>query len=250
MDEGLFANLPSSTFGHEDILKHLEQGSRRQTRMAWQNIFFGRWQKKQQVHFVNPYTIFIDRRATIGEGTIIYPGVLITGPSVIGKNCIIGPNRWIHNCVFEDGVQYGARADMFASLIGSGSKIGAKAEVVRSHFGKNVNDQHHSYLGDTYVGDGANIGAGTITCNFDGSADKKRTVIRKNAFIGTNTNLVSPIEIPEDAFVAAGSTVSQKDIQNLAPHGLVVTRPEPRIIPNFFEKIGKYWRRMKKQPQE
>lgn len=238
--------MPDVTMNHEDVLNHLEQGSSRQTRMAWRDIFAGCWRKKQQVHLVNPYTTLIDRRAIIGEGTIIYPGVMITGPCVIGKQCIIGPNMWIHNCIFGDRVEYGARADMFASEIGDDTKIGAKAEVVRSRFKNKVNDHHHSYIGDTYIGDGANIGAGTITCNFDGSENKKRTIIRKNAFIGTNANLVAPVEIGEEALVAAGATITK----NVPAHALALARPELAIKENYWQKIGKYWRKIKKPPQE
>ncbi|MBU6415396.1 hypothetical protein KGQ34_04130 [Patescibacteria group bacterium] len=248
MHEELFANMPDAALDHADILNHLEQGVKRQTRMAWKNIFAFRWRTKQQIFFINPYTTFIDRRATIGEGTIIYPGVMITGPCIIGKHCIIGPNLWVHNCVFGDRVQYGARANLFASEIGDDTKIGAQSEVTRSRFGKKVNNLHHGYLGDVFVEDGVNIGAGTIACNFDGGPEKKKTIIRRGAFIGTNTNLVAPIEIPEEIFVAAGTTVSQKDLNALqvSAHALIIGRPDPRIIPNFFEKIGNYRRKIKK----
>lgn len=256
MDETVVANLTDGNlyFYHKDIMRYLEQGIKRQARMTWWNIFSGRWRKKQQIYLINPYTIFIDRRAAIGEGTIIYPGAIITGTSVIGKQCVIGPNMWIHNCIFGDRVQYGARADMFNSEIGDDSKIGAKSEVVRSKFGKEVNNLHHGYIGDTVVEDGVNIGAGTITCNFDGEPQKKKTIIRRNAFIGTNVNLAAPIEIPEETLIAAGTTISQKDLDTLkaSTHALIIGRPELRIIPNFFEKIGKHWQRMKNSnpPQE
>lgn len=247
MYETLFAHMPDATINHMDILNHLEQGVKRQTRMAWRNIFAFQWRNKQRVYLVNPYTTFIDRRAIIGEETIIYPGVMITGLCVIGKHCVIGPNMWIHNCIFGNRVQYGARANMFASEIGDDTKIGAQSEITRSRFGKKINDLHHSYLGDTFVEDGVNIGAGCITCNFDGGSQKQKTIIRRNAFIGTNTNLVAPVEIPEETLVAAGTTISQKDLDALqvSAHALIIGRPEPRIIPNFFEKIGTYWRRMK-----
>jgi bifunctional UDP-N-acetylglucosamine pyrophosphorylase/glucosamine-1-phosphate N-acetyltransferase len=178
------------------------------------------------VTVVDPSNTYIDETAVIGRDTVIHPGVFIRGNTVIGRNCKIGPCGVIENCVIDSGavvkyscvlensrVRGGAVVGPFARLrplsdIGPSAEIGNFAEVKKSRIGRGSKMHHHSYVGDTEMGDKVNIGAGTITCNYDG-VHKNRTVIGAGAFIGSNTNLVAPVTIGAGAYTAAGSTITE-----------------------------------------
>jgi len=157
---------------------------------------------------------------------VIYPGVFIKGSTVIGSKCKIGPYGSIEDCVIDSGaevrfscvlassrVRAGAIVGPFARLrplsdIGPMAEIGNFAEVKKSRIGRGSKMHHHSYIGDTEMGEKVNVGAGTITCNYDGAA-KNKTVIGAGAFIGSNTNLVAPVTIGAGAYTAAGSTITE-----------------------------------------
>ncbi len=178
------------------------------------------------VTVVDPASTYIDESAVIGRDTVVYPGVFIKGNTVIGKGCKIGPAGVIEDCVIDDGavvkyscaleasrVRQGAIVGPFARLrplsdIGPGAEIGNFAEVKKSRIGRGSKMHHHSYVGDTEMGEKVNIGAGTITCNYDG-VHKNRTIIGAGAFIGSNTNLVAPVNIGSGAYTAAGSTITE-----------------------------------------
>jgi bifunctional UDP-N-acetylglucosamine pyrophosphorylase/glucosamine-1-phosphate N-acetyltransferase len=178
------------------------------------------------VTVVDPANTYIDESAVIGRDTVVYPGVFIKGNTVIGKGCKIGPAGVIEDCVIDDGavvkyscaleasrVRQGAIVGPFARLrplsdIGPAAEIGNFAEVKKSRIGRGSKMHHHSYVGDTEMGEKVNIGAGTITCNYDGK-NKNRTVIGAGAFIGSNTNLVAPVNIGPGAYTAAGSTITE-----------------------------------------
>ena len=178
------------------------------------------------VTVVDPANTYIEESAVIGRDTVIHPGVFIRGNTVIGKGCKIGPAGVIEDCVIDDGavikyscalegsrVRQGAIVGPFARLrplsdIGPGAEIGNFAEVKKSRIGRGSKMHHHSYVGDTEMGEKVNIGAGTITCNYDG-VHKNRTVIGAGAFIGSNTNLVAPVNIGSGAYTAAGSTITE-----------------------------------------
>ncbi|MEW5826618.1 MAG: NTP transferase domain-containing protein [Candidatus Bipolaricaulota bacterium] len=167
----------------------------------------------------------VDDTASVGPGTILWPGTYVKGRSLLGVGCRIGPDVWIEDSRVEDGaiVRYSvlegaavgpsARIGPFAHLrqgaqIGSRARVGNFVEVKASRIGEDSKVGHLSYLGDANVGDRVNVGAGTITCNYDGSA-KHRTVIEDGAFIGSHAALVAPVTIGRGAIVGAGSTITE-----------------------------------------
>ena len=178
------------------------------------------------VTVVDPSNTYIEESAVIGRDAIIYPGVFIKGNTVIASNCKIGPCGVIEDCVIDNGavikyscaleksrVRAGAIVGPFARLrplsdIGPCAEVGNFAEVKKSVIGRGSKMHHHSYIGDTQMGEKVNIGAGTITCNYDG-VNKNKTVIGAGAFIGSNTNLVAPVTIGAGAYTAAGSTITE-----------------------------------------
>ncbi|OGS13957.1 MAG: UDP-N-acetylglucosamine diphosphorylase/glucosamine-1-phosphate N-acetyltransferase [Elusimicrobia bacterium RIFOXYA12_FULL_57_11] len=178
------------------------------------------------VTVVDPANTYIEEVTVIGRDTVIYPGVFIQGVSSIGRGCKIGPMGVIDNCRIDDGavikyscalessrVRAGAVVGPFARLrplsdIGPSAEVGNFAEVKKSVIGRGSKMHHHSYVGDTDMGEKVNIGAGTITCNYDG-VNKNRTIIGAGAFIGSNTNLVAPVTIGAGAYTAAGSTITE-----------------------------------------
>ncbi len=177
------------------------------------------------VLLVDPACTYVDEGVTVGAGTVLYPGTHVGGKSTIGADCVIGPDSWIESSTIEDGavVRYSvleearvrerATIGPFAHLrrgsdVGADARVGNFVDVKGSRLGRGVKAGHLSYLGDAEVGEGANIGAGTITCNFDGAA-KHRTVIEDDAFVGSNTALIAPVTIGRGAVIGAGSTITE-----------------------------------------
>ena len=145
------------------------------------------------VTFMAPEQTFVAPGVKIGKGTTVYPWCFIKSGVVIGANCEIGPFAKLRH----------------GTVIGDGSIVGSFVEVNRSRLGKKVSAKHLAYLGDTVIGDGSNVGAGTITANFDGKK-KHQTTIGKNVMIGSNTVFVAPVRIPDGAKTGAGSVVIPK----------------------------------------
>jgi bifunctional UDP-N-acetylglucosamine pyrophosphorylase/glucosamine-1-phosphate N-acetyltransferase len=178
------------------------------------------------VTIVDPDTTYIEEGVKIGRDTVVQPGMHIKGATVIGKNCRLGPYGVIDNCRIEDGcevkfscfltesrVRTGSKVGPFAHLrpasdIGPDAKVGNFSEIKKSRIGRGSKVSHLSYVGDTEMGEKVNIGAGTITCNYDG-VHKHKTVIGAGAFIGSNTNLVAPVNVGAGALVGAGSTITE-----------------------------------------
>lgn len=180
------------------------------------------------VTIVDPKNTYIGRDVKIGEDTIIEPGCKIIGNTVIGSHCHIGPYCEFDNVTIKDRVEikFSVISD---SVIENGVDIGPYArlrtnchiledvhmgnfvEMKKTVFGKGSKAAHLSYIGDAEVGNDVNIGCGTITSNYDGK-NKSKTVIKDKAFIGCNSNLVAPVTIEENAFIAAGSTIT-KDVE-------------------------------------
>lgn len=159
----------------------------------------------------------IVKDATIGNDVRIYPQTFVEGATV-GEKCEIGPNARLRP----------------GAILHRAVRIGNFVEVKNATLEDGVKAGHLAYIGDAHIGANTNIGAGAITCNFDG-VQKHRTVIGKNAFIGTNCSLVAPINIADGAFVAAGTTVNKTDIDE---DHLVVGRPDLKIIPNWSKRSG------------
>ena len=176
------------------------------------------------VRFVDEFTAYIDDGVKIGAGTVIGPCVTIEGSTVIGKNCFIGQNTVITDSRIADDVQIRSSV-ITESFIGSGTKVGPFAylrpesrvgrdckigdfvEVKNSSLGDGTKASHLTYIGDSDVGANVNLGCGVVFVNYDGT-NKYRSVVEDNAFIGCNSNLVSPVRVGEGAYIAAGSTVT------------------------------------------
>ncbi|MBP7795655.1 MAG: bifunctional UDP-N-acetylglucosamine diphosphorylase/glucosamine-1-phosphate N-acetyltransferase GlmU [Elusimicrobiales bacterium] len=168
---------------------------------------------------------WISEDVKIGRDSVIYPNTYIYGKTVIGENCVIGPDVIIEDSVINDNsnikafcvisdsvVGENASVGPFSHIrpqsnIGQSAKIGNFCEIKKSNIGARSKVQHLSYIGDTEMGSDVNIGAGTITCNYDG-IKKNKTVIADGAFIGSNTNLVAPINVGKNSLIGAGSTIT------------------------------------------
>src|SRR5580658_1220932 len=184
-----------------------------------------------------PETVVIDPDVTAGPDTVIEPGVHLLGKTRIGAHCQIRTGSILHDMRVEDGAIVGPHSNVDSSRIGPGAQVGPFArlrpgadirararignfvEVKKSVVHEGAKAQHLSYLGDAWIGPGANIGAGTITCNYDGVA-KYETKIGKDVFIGSDTALVAPVRVGDGAYVAAGSVITD----NVPPDALALAR--------------------------
>ena len=178
------------------------------------------------VRVMDPNTCYVGPRVTVGEGCTLLPGVILRGETVIGPGCEIGPNTMIRDCTVgedvtvnssqlnESTVDAGATVGPFAYIrpgchVGAKVKVGDFVELKNSTIGEGTKISHLTYVGDSDVGSGVNFGCGTVTVNYDG-AQKYRTTIGDNAFIGCNTNLVAPVKVGDGAYTAAGSTITDE----------------------------------------
>jgi bifunctional UDP-N-acetylglucosamine pyrophosphorylase/glucosamine-1-phosphate N-acetyltransferase len=184
------------------------------------------------VNLVAPETIFLSKDTKFGKNITIEPYVVI-GPKVkIGSNVIIKSFSHIEETIMENNVMVGPYARLrHGTILRSGAKIGNFVETKKSKIGKNSKVNHLSYVGDTSVGQNSNIGAGTITCNYDG-VNKHKTKISDNVFIGSNTSLVAPINIDKNSTVGAGSVITR----NIKKNTLALTRAKQQEIKNYKRK--------------
>ena len=177
------------------------------------------------VTLLDPATTYVDDSVTVGAGTVLHPGVTLEGRTTIGANCrvrswvritdsTIGDNVVINDtCIIvESRVDAGARVGPFAHIrpashVKRDARVGNFVELKKTVLGDGSKANHLSYLGDATIGAGANIGAGTITCNYDG-VRKHQTIIEDGAFIGSDTQLVAPVTVGAGAYVAAGSSIT------------------------------------------
>ena len=178
------------------------------------------------VAIIDPNNTYVGRRVEIGRDTVLYPGSFIMGDTKIGEDCIIGLNTRIEDSIIKDNVEI-INSTVLQSTIDSNSKIGPYAYLrPNSHLGKNVKigdfvevknskigdnskASHLSYIGDGEVGENVNIGCGVVFVNYNG-VNKNKTIVEDNAFIGCNVNLIAPVTIEKNAYVAAGSTITKK----------------------------------------
>ena len=184
------------------------------------------------VSFVDPDSVYLDADVRIGRDSLIEPGVVITGPSVLGEGVHVKAGCVIEDSRLDDDVTIGPSAHLRpGSHLGAGVKIGNFVEVKNSRLGPGTKAAHLGYIGDADVGEGVNFSCGAIVVNYDGYR-KSRSTIGDRAFIGCNANLVSPVEIGDHAFVAAGST-STKDVPGDA---LAVARDKQRNIEGWVAR--------------
>ena len=187
---------------------------------------------KSGVKMIGPETIFFSKDIKIGKNVSIEPYVVF-GPKVkIGNNVIIKSFSHLEACKIENKVEIGPYARIRPNtILKEGSKIGNFVEVKKSTLGKKSKVNHLSYIGDSQIGKAVNIGAGTITCNYDG-VKKSKTKIKDKVFIGSNTSLVAPVTINKESIVGAGSVITK----NVSKKSLALTRPLQTEIKNYKRK--------------
>lgn len=189
--------------------------------------------------FIDPDHTWVDRRTKIRGLTIIFPGCVFLGKTKIGKRCVIYPNTTLVNTIVGDGAEVSIPV-IKNSVIGKQCKIGATAELNRATLGRRVSVKHHSFLGDTRIGDETNIGAGTITANYDGSG-KKQTRIGKGAFTGIHSSIVAPRAIGKEAMTGAGAIITK----GIPPHAVIVGLNK-KLHGRSFHKTKTGWEIRKK----
>ena len=187
---------------------------------------------KLGVKMMGPETIFFSNDTKIGKNVIIEPYVVIGSKVKIGNNVIIKSFSHLEKCQIENKVEIGPYARIRPdTILKEGSKIGNFVEVKKSIVGKKSKVNHLSYIGDTDIGKSVNIGAGTITCNYDG-VKKSKTIIKDKVFIGSNSSLVAPVTIEEESIVGAGSVITK----SVKKKSLALTRSLQTEINNYKRK--------------
>jgi len=184
------------------------------------------------VKMIGPETIFFSKDTQIGKNVTINPYVVI-GPKVkIGNNVTINSFSHLEDCKIKDKAEVGPYARLRpGTILEEGTKIGNFVEVKKSTIGKKSKINHLSYIGDSELGKNVNIGAGTITCNYDG-VKKSKTKIKNNVFIGSNSSLVAPIILEENSIIGAGSVITKKVKKN----SLAISRPIQTEVKNYKRK--------------
>jgi len=187
---------------------------------------------RQRVKMIGPETIYFSKDTKIGNNVTIEPYVVF-GPKVkIGNNVNIKSFSHLENCKVENKVDIGPYARIRPGVIlKQGSRVGNFVEIKKSTIGKNSKVNHLTYIGDSYIGKSVNIGAGTITCNYDGFK-KNKTTIKDNAFIGSNSSLVAPVTIEKDSIVGASSVITK----NVKKRTLALTRTIQTEVKNYKRK--------------
>ncbi len=177
------------------------------------------------VVMMDPSAVYVEDGVTVGAGTLLLPGTILRGNTVVGRDCEIGPNTMLVDCAVGDGVTINSsqcnesriddRCEIgpFAHLrphthVEAGSKIGAFVQLKNCELGQGTKMAHLTYVGDADVGPGCNFGCGTVTCNYDGKV-KSRTTIGGNVFIGCQTRFIPPVSVGDGAYIAAGTTVTE-----------------------------------------
>ncbi len=184
------------------------------------------------VKMVGPETIYFSKDTKIGKNVTIEPYVVFGSKVKIGSNVTIKSFSHLENCKVENKVEIGPYARIRPGvLLKEGSKIGNFVEIKKSTLGKKSKVNHLTYIGDTIIGKSVNVGAGTITCNYDG-IKKNKTKIKDNVFIGSNSSLVAPLTIEEDSLIGAGSVITK----NVRKKSLALTRSTQTEIKNYKRK--------------
>jgi len=200
---------------------------------------------EEGVLMMDPSAVWVEETVKVGRGTLLLPGTILRGSTVVGENCEIGPNTMLVDCTVGDGStvnsaqcsesEIGKHCEIGPythlrphSVVEDGSKIGAFVQLKNCNLGKGTKMAHLTYVGDADVGERVNFGCGTVTCNYDGNA-KFRTTIGNDVFVGCNTNLVAPVTLADGVYTAAGSTVT-RDVEADA---LVIARSRQEVKPGW-----------------
>ena len=187
---------------------------------------------KSGVKMIGPDTIYFSKDTKIGKNVIIEPYVVIGSKVKIGNNVTIKSFSHLENCKIENKVEIGPYARIRpGTTLKEGSKIGNFVEIKKSTLGKKSKVNHLTYIGDTSIGKSVNVGAGTITCNYDG-IKKYKTRIKDNVFVGSNSSLVAPITLAENSIVGAGSVITR----NVSKKSLALTRSQQLEVKNYKRK--------------
>ena len=184
------------------------------------------------VKMIGPETIYFSKDTKIGKNVTIEPYVVFGLKVKIGNNVTIKSFSHLENCKVKNKVDIGPYARIRpGTILKEGSKIGNFVEIKKSTIGSNSKVNHLTYIGDSQIGKSVNIGAGTITCNYDG-VKKSKTKIKDNVFIGSNSSLVAPLTIEEDSIVGAGSVITK----NVRKKSLALTRSLQTEVKNYKRK--------------
>ena len=187
---------------------------------------------KVGVKMIGPETIFFSNDTKIGKNVTIDPYVVIGKNVKIGNNVVIKSFSHLESCKIENKVEIGPYARIRPdTILKEGSKIGNFVEVKKSIVGKKSKVNHLSYIGDSEIGKSVNIGAGTITCNYDG-VKKSKTKIKDNVFVGSNSSLVAPLTIEQESIIGAGSVITK----SVKKKSLALTRSLQTEIKNYKRK--------------
>ena len=187
---------------------------------------------KSGVKMSGPETIFFSKDTKIGKNVIIEPYVVIGSKVKIGNNVIIKSFSHLEKCQIKNKVEIGPYARIRPdTILEEGSKIGNFVEVKKSKIGKKSKVNHLSYIGDSDIGKSVNIGAGTITCNYDG-VKKNKTVIKDKVFVGSNSSLVAPVTLEKESIIGAGSVIAK----NVKKKSLALTRALQTEVKNYRRK--------------
>ncbi|NGQ96483.1 bifunctional UDP-N-acetylglucosamine diphosphorylase/glucosamine-1-phosphate N-acetyltransferase GlmU [Brevibacillus sp. SYP-B805] len=236
------ARDPDETMGVNDRVQ-LSQAER------YMRLRINEQHMRNGVTIQDPASTYIEADVTIGADTTILPGTHLRGKTVIGSDCLIGPQADLRDVTVGDGVtisyavlvesavEANVSVGPFAYVrpgthIAAGAKIGDFVELKNARIGKGSKVPHLSYIGDAEIGESVNIGCGTITVNYDG-AKKHKTIVGDQAFIGCNTNLIAPVTIGNNAYVAAGSTINQ----DVPDDALAIARERQVNKPGYAAKL-------------
>ncbi|HEY8499295.1 MAG TPA: bifunctional UDP-N-acetylglucosamine diphosphorylase/glucosamine-1-phosphate N-acetyltransferase GlmU, partial [Clostridia bacterium] len=206
---------------------------------------------KNGVTFLIPDSCIVEENVSIGADTVIYPGTILKGSTSIDSNCVIGPNcmisdtvigrnaKIIYSVISESKIGANTTVGPFAylrpgSTIGEKVKIGDFVEIKKSVIGDETKISHLTYVGDAEVGRNVNLGCGVVFVNYDGKV-KNRTIVGDNSFIGCNVNLISPVEVKPNSYIAAGSTITEE----VPEYSLAIARSRQTIIKDWVIKKGR-----------
>ena len=188
---------------------------------------------KMGVKMIGPETVYFSKDTKIGKNVTIEPYVVLGAKVKIENNVIIKSFSHLENCKIENKVEIGPYARIRPGVIlKEGSKIGNFVEIKKSVLGKKSKVNHLTYIGDSVIGKSVNVGAGTITCNYDG-VKKSKTKIKDNVFIGSNSSLVAPLTLEAGSVIGAGSVITK----NVSKKSLALTRSLQTEIKNYKRKI-------------
>ena len=187
---------------------------------------------KSGVKMIAPDTIYFSKDTKIGKNVTIEPYVVIGSKVKIGNSVNIKSFSHLENCIIESKVEIGPYARIRpGTILKEGSKVGNFVEIKKSTVGKKSKVNHLTYIGDTLIGKSVNVGAGTITCNYDGIR-KNRTKIKDNVFIGSNSSLVAPLTLEENSIVGAGSVITRR----VNKKSLALARAQQLEVKNYKRK--------------